>query len=174
MKKKKTIIGMVAIVVAFALNLNYANNGYGYGTIYAGGTGTYVGQYECDTDVEGHIVMCNSREATGPQFILCPYYRKTYYASVKLFSSDVPRIIKGKEFHGWSSLVLQQECENTSSCFPGGNYIFLNIWTECSSSPEPAPLTNVECQSDNNPGSRCTIIHHECSDLPTSIISAFS
>ena len=33
--KKKYIIGMIAIVVAFALNLNYANKGYGYGTLHA-------------------------------------------------------------------------------------------------------------------------------------------
>lgn len=32
--KKKYIIGMIAIVVAFGLNLNYANKGYGYGITF--------------------------------------------------------------------------------------------------------------------------------------------
>lgn len=170
MKKKKTIIGMVAIVVAFALNLNYANNGYGYGTIYAGGTGTYVGQYECDTDVEGHIVMCNSREATGPQTLYCPYYRKAFFATVEL-PSRAHRIITGPIYEGWTSLVLFMDCDSTAF---SGNWTILHIYSESSSYPEDTHIRNINCEADNNPGSRCTIIHHECSDLPTSIISAFS
>ena len=164
---------MIAIVVAFALNLNYANKGYGYGTLYADIIETTAGQYPCGTDAEGHVVMCSSREACGPQIVLCPYYKKTFYALVEL-PSGARRIIKGMEYQGWSSLVLQQVCVSASSCFPGGNYTFLEIWSECSSQPEPAPITNVECQDDNNPNNRCTIIHRECSDLSNSIISAFS
>ena len=65
-----------------------------------------------------------------------------------------------------------------SVIFLDGNYTFLEICSECSSQPEPAPapapITSVECQDDNNPNNRCTIIHRECSDLSNSIISAFS
>ena len=171
MKKKKLVIGMVAIVVAFALNLNYANNGYGYGTIYAGGTGTYMGQYECDTDVEGHIVMCNSREATGPQTLYCPYYRKAFFATVQLKSGG-HRIIPGPRYEGWTSLVLSMDCDSTA--FLSDDWTIIQIYSENSSDPEDTHVRNVNCVADHNPQNRCTIIHHECSDLPTSIISAFS
>ena len=171
MKKKKLVIGMVAIVVAFALNLNYANNGYGYGTIYADGTGTYVGQYECDTDVEGHIVMCKSREATGPQALYCPYYRKAFFATVKL-KSGARRIIYGPHYEGWNSLILSMDCDSTA--FLREDWTIIQIYSVSSSYPENTGERNVNCETDYDPQSRCTIIHHECSDLPTSIISAFS
>lgn len=64
----------------------------------------------------------------------------------------------------------EEEKHYRHDCYSSG------FCSECSSQPEPAPapITNVECQDDNNPNNRCTIIHRECSDLSNSIISAFS
>lgn len=160
MKKLKNVVVGAVLCTAFGMNLNYAAKGYGTAFADVAGT-TAPHQYECGTDDSGNKVMCNSREASSMAYITCPYYKKSFFAKVKL-PSGVARILNGPVFEGWSSLILAMDCPDN---YFNSSYTVLQIWSESSSQPAPAPIRNVECEYDNNKGGQCTIIHKDCSDL---------
>ena len=82
MKSKRILLGIMAMFVTFAFNFHYARQSYGVGIAYADSSTAPPNHYECDTDGEGHVVMCDSRMVPSIAYITCPYYIKKCFVKI--------------------------------------------------------------------------------------------
>ena len=112
--------------------------------------------------------MCDSRQVVNMTTIYCPYMKK-FYAKLRRKETGTDRVKFVGKREGWTINVLASDCPEISYNHKKDSLI--TTWSESSSQPAPAPITNIDCEYDGHNNGRCTPIHKECVDLPSDIIS---